>query len=416
MKIHSGAVNIEAQNPTNHYRIIETISEGRVFRLFKARYGTKYVILKTTHIQDAMHNEILRREYEMGKTLSHACIVSTLAFEENTPVGPAIVLEYIEGVTLGEFLLTPEHNRNIGHFDKLSDRYLSVTKRKHLLHDILDGVDYLHHRGILHNDIKPDNILINKLGHARIIDFGLSSSYDSIYTGVIGGSEGFTAPEILHPSVTEPVDVLLTDREKVPDGNNGPRGTNSNKTERYKASSDIYSLGLIIQLLLGNKYQKIVKKCTMLEPGARYQSIGELKRALFLKRTLPWAVCASILVLIIAFFAILPTAHRIEQTSKEADYKAEATAFLDSAYQTTLQRIEKLPYHESAKGAKDFYLKYYNDIYLQLPNEKRPAFDKVLSEQITVLDSLSQGLPTLLNLPVEELEPIYQEIIQWSKE
>lgn len=375
MKINSGTVDIEPQNPTNHYSIIETISEGRVFRLFKARYGTKYVILKTTHIQDAMHSEILRREYEMGKTLSHACIVSTLAFEENTPVGPAIVLEYIDGVTLGEY---------------------KSAGTEHLLHDILDGVDYLHHRGILHNDLKPDNILINKLGHARIIDFGLSSSYDSIYTGVIGGSEGFTAPEILHPSV--------------------PPGTSTGSvTGGYKASSDIYSLGLIIQLLFGNKYQKIVKKCTMLEPEARYQSIGELKRALFLKRALPWAVCASILVLIIAFFAILPTAHRIEKTSKEADYKAEATAFLDSAYQTTLQRIKKLPYNESAKGAKDFYLKYYNDIYLQLPNEKRPAFNEVLSEQIVVLDSLSQGLPTLLNLPVEELDPIYQEVIQWGK-
>ncbi|MED9996025.1 MAG: serine/threonine-protein kinase [Paludibacteraceae bacterium] len=364
MKMYSGAVNIEPQNPTNHYSIIETISEGRVFSLFKARYGTKYVILKTTHIHDAMHSEILRREYEMGKTLSHACIVSTLAFEENTPVGPAIVLEYIDGVTLGEY---------------------KFPGTEHLLHDILDGVDYLHHRGILHNDLKPDNILINKLGHARIIDFGLSSSYDSIYTGVIGGSEGFTAPEIL-------------------------------QGEGYAgASSDIYSLGLIIQLLFGNTYQKIVKKCTMLEPEARYQSIGELKRALFVKRALPWAGCAGILVLIIAFFAILPTAHRMEQTSKEANYQAEATAFLDSAYQTTVQRIEKLPYHESAKGAKDFYLKYYNDIYLQLPNEKRPAYDAVLSEQIAVLDSLSKGLPTLLNLPVEELDPIYQEIIQWSK-
>ena len=268
MRIHSGAVNIEPQNPTNHYSILETISEGRVFSLFKARYGTKYVILKTTHIHDAMHSEILRREYEMGKTLSHACIVSTLAFEENTPVGPAIVLEYIEGVTLSEY-----YSRSLSLSKCPRNTSTSVTKRKHLLHDILDGVDYLHHRGILHNDLKPDNILINKLGHARIIDFGLSSSYDSIYTGVIGGSEGFTAPEIL-------------------------------QGEGYAgASSDIYSLGLIIQLLFGNTYQKIVKKCTMIEPEARYQSIGELKRALFVKRALPWAVCAGILVLIIAFFA-----------------------------------------------------------------------------------------------------------------
>ena len=153
----------------------------------------------------------------------------------------------------------------------------------------------------------------------------------------------------------------------------------------------------------------------MIEPEARYQSIGELKRALFVKRALPWALCAGILVLIIAFFAILPTAHRIEQTSKESDYKAEATAFLDSAYQTTLDRIEKLPYKETATGAKDFYLKYYNDNYTTIPQEKRSAFDEVLSEQIVVLDSISKDLPTLLNLPVEMLEPIYQEIIQWGK-
>ncbi|MBQ2025821.1 MAG: protein kinase, partial [Paludibacteraceae bacterium] len=191
MKMYSGAVNIEPQNPTNHYSIIETISEGRVFSLFKARYGTKYVILKTTHIHDAMHSEILRREYEMGKTLSHACIVSTLAFEENTPIGPAIVLEYIDGVTLGEY-----DSRSLSLSKCPRNTSTSATK-EHLLHNILNGVDYLHHRGILHNDLKPDNILINKLGNARIIDFGLSSSYDSIYTGVIGGSEGFTAPEIL---------------------------------------------------------------------------------------------------------------------------------------------------------------------------------------------------------------------------
>ena len=111
----------------------------------------------------------------------------------------------------------------------------------------------------------------------------------------------------------------------------------------------------------------------------------------------------------------MPTAHRIEQTSKEADYKAEATAFLDSAYQTALQRIKKLPYNESAKGAKDFYLKYYNDIYSQLPNEKRSAYDVVLSEQIVVLDSLTKGLPTILTLPTEDLDLIYREVAQWGK-
>ena len=48
-------------------------------------------------------------------------------------------------------------------------------------------------------------------------------------------------------------------------------------------------------------------------------------------------------------------------------------------------------------------------------HEKRPAFNEVLSEQIVVLDSLTKGLPTMLTLPTEELEPIYQEVIQWGK-
>jgi hypothetical protein len=112
---------------------------------------------------------------------------------------------------------------------------------------------------------------------------------------------------------------------------------------------------------------------------------------------------------------LLPTAKEIQTVHQEADYKAEAVAFLDSAYQTTLQRIEKLPYHETATGARNFYLKYYNDIYSTLPQEKRSAYDVVLSEQIVVLDSLTKGLPTILTLPTEELDPIYQEVVQWGK-
>lgn len=110
------------------YIIESTISEGKIFVLHKARRGTKYVILKTTRIKDAMFTEILRREYEIGLTLSHACIVSTIAFEEDTPVGTAIVMEYIDGVTLTHYL---------------SQSTPSSKQRKHILNNILEGIDYL---------------------------------------------------------------------------------------------------------------------------------------------------------------------------------------------------------------------------------------------------------------------------------
>ena len=352
------------------YIIENTISEGRTFILYKARCGTKYVILKTTREKDAMLCEILRREYEIGKTLSHASVVSTIDFDENTPVGPAIVLEYIDGITLREYLSKCQKGR---------------ANNVHILHDILDGIDFLHHCGILHNDIKPDNIIINKLGYARIIDFGLSSSYDSIYSGVIGGSEGYSAPEILN--------------------GNGHAG----------APSDIYSLGLIIRELSPKKYKKISAKCTQIDPSLRYQSIGKLKKAIILADSKPYLITSIIAIAIIAFFALLPTAKEIQTVSQEADYKAEISYSLDSAYQNTLKRIEMFPFHETAHAARDFYLMYCNNIYSSLPQEKRSAYDAVLSEQIVVLDSLTKGLPTMLTLPNEEQDSIYMELISWSE-
>lgn len=352
------------------YIIESTISEGRTFILYKARCGTKYVILKTTREKDAMLCEILRREYEIGKTLSHASVVSTIDFDENTPVGPAIVLEYIDGITLREYLSKCQKGR---------------ANNVHILHDILDGIDFLHHCGILHNDIKPDNIIINKLGYARIIDFGLSSSYDSIYSGVIGGSEGYSAPEILN--------------------GNGHAG----------APSDIYSLGLIIRELSPKKYKKISAKCTQIDPSLRYQSIGKLKKAIILADSKPYLITSIIAIAIIAFFALLPTAKEIQTVSQKADYKAEITYSLDSAYQNTLKRIEMFPFHETAHAARNFYLMYCNNIYSTLPQEKRSAYDAVLSEQIVVLDSLTKGLPTMLTLPNEEQDSIYMELISWSE-
>lgn len=102
--------------------ILGTISEGQMFRILKARKGSKYVILKTPVVSDAMSLDILRREYELACNLYHPCIVVTIGFEEKTPEGPAIVMEYIDGTNMRDFLTS------------------SPTKeqRKAVLQDILD--------------------------------------------------------------------------------------------------------------------------------------------------------------------------------------------------------------------------------------------------------------------------------------
>ena len=69
----------------------------------------------------------------------------------------------------------------------------SPAGRKAVLQVIRDGVEYLHRRDIMHNDLKPANTLVTRTGTARIIDFGLSASTDSIYRGCLGGTDGYSA-------------------------------------------------------------------------------------------------------------------------------------------------------------------------------------------------------------------------------
>ena len=228
-----------------------------MFRTLKARHGTRYVALKAAVEDNAMSVSLLRREYELCRDLSHPCVVSILGFEEDTPAGPAIEMEYISGRTLDEFVATAP----------------SAAQRRAVLNDILDGMDYLHHRGILHNDLKPDNIVVNANGAARIIDFGLSVSEDSVYDGAVGGTCGYSAPEVLQG-----------------DGSAG-------------AASDIYSLGLIINLLFGGRcYRRVARRCSRPEPAERFQSIPDLRKALAAtdRRPFIWTGTGALLLVLSA--------------------------------------------------------------------------------------------------------------------
>lgn len=226
-----------------------------------------------------MSVSLLRREYDLCRDLSHPCVVSILGFEEDTPAGPAIEMEYISGRTLDEFVATAP----------------SAAQRRAVLNDILDGKDYLHHRGILHNDLKPDNIVVNANGAARIIDFGLSVSEDSVYAGAVGGTCGYSAPEVLQG-----------------DGSAG-------------AASDIYSLGLIINLLFGGRrYRRVARRCSRPEPAERFQSIPDLRKALTAadRRPFIWAGTGTLLLVLSAVVYALDVKNRnageqIETFSKQ---------------------------------------------------------------------------------------------------
>lgn len=330
-----------------HIELLGIISEGRMFRIHKARRGTKYIILKSAVRSDAMTTEFLRREYELGSTLSHSCIVTTLGFQEDTPAGPALILEYVEGQSLDEFL-------SAGPSDSAKDR---------IIDDILDGVDYLHHRGVLHNDIKPSNIVINPHGAARIIDFGLSISDDSVYKGCMGGSQGYSAPEIM--------------------AGKGPAG----------AASDLYSIGLLIRQMSGRKYRRVVDRCCRQSPSERYKSIPSLKRAIALRRFLPVAA-AAVIFAVFVLTLILPS--KVETVVTESSHNAlkdRLRTEMSSFYISARDSMFRQQTFYDASLFKGEYLLRYVHFRDSIPADQRLACEEIFAEHSAVLDSILLSLP-----------------------
>jgi serine/threonine protein kinase len=358
--------------PRDRIIVLDTISRGRTFSVLKARRSTKFVTLKVANTPDAMYSEMLRREYELGATLSHGCIAATLGFEEDTELGAAIVMEYVEGVTLDKFIASKP----------------SRSARERILRDILDGVEYLHHRGLLHNDLKPQNIIINRYGAARIIDFGLSASDDSLWSGCVGGSNTFSAPEILKGK--------------------GATG----------AASDIYSVGRLIDIIFeGGRYGRIVRRCVEEEPKRRYGSIAELRHAIARHRRRPFVVAGASFVVATTLALILPAINqtleernRANEELHQAEIRNEIAEVVNQNYTSSLDIVKEQQYSEFAVMARGVYTINFCKYRDALPSKQRILAEEIFVEHIRSFDSLIFALPKVADQPAPKRDSLVQMI------
>ncbi|KIP12516.1 hypothetical protein PHLGIDRAFT_81740 [Phlebiopsis gigantea 11061_1 CR5-6] len=168
---------------------------GRVYLALNATTGemiaVKQVEIPRTASDKDDHRQVtvveaLKLESETLKDLDHPNIVQYLGFEE-TPTFLSIFLEYVPGGSIASCL------RKHGKFDE------EVTKS--FTGQILGGLEYLHSKGILHRDLKADNILVETTGICKISDFGISRRTDDIdmaaaYTSM-QGTVFWMAPEVI---------------------------------------------------------------------------------------------------------------------------------------------------------------------------------------------------------------------------
>lgn len=382
------------------------VSESRMFRIYKARKGTKYVILKVAVSSDAMTLEVLRREYELSWDLNHPCIARAVGFEKESPVGPAILMEYIEGMTLDDFIASNP----------------SRSQRKVVLQDIMDGIDYLHHRGIIHNDLKPDNIIITGSGRARILDFGLSASNDSIYRGCLGGTDGYTAPEILRG-----------------EGTAGP-------------ASDIYSIGKLMLLLFDGKvYRHIARRCISVRPSERPQDILTLRRQINRRERMPYVVVAAVAVLLAVCLLVIAFVkqksemegqieHRVVSYSEKMEDSLKVQKMqrietirqryekdLGPAYREIVEKIKGAEYKEVAQVLTipyyELLMPYMDSVYRKYPSlpdgsvaDETLVMGMVYTDYQRVIDSMLNVLPSINSLPSAERDSVQFVIEKISKQ
>jgi serine/threonine protein kinase len=131
------------------------------------RYGRRFVLKalapETASLTDYRLQQ--EQEFQLGIQLVHPNIATTYSLEEVEGVGRCIVQEWIDGVTLGEWLQTKP----------------SKASRERVLNQVLDALEYIHGLQLVHHDLKTDNILITRNGaNAKLIDFGLSAADASV--------------------------------------------------------------------------------------------------------------------------------------------------------------------------------------------------------------------------------------------
>ena len=164
-------------------------------------------------------------------------ILPKIFFVTESDEHTTIVEEYIHGQTLQEFL---NANGN-----------LSEALCIDLLKQLCCGLAEIHKHRIIHRDIKPSNIMLTATKTIKLIDFDASritkneQTYDTQYLG----TRGYAAPEQYGFGQTD-------------------------------IRTDIYAIGATFKELLGNEYHgrllAVLDKCTALNPGNRYQTVGEL--------------------------------------------------------------------------------------------------------------------------------------------
>ena len=212
------------------YAVVAELSRKNGCRVLRMRNKSsqKDLILRLFDTPVAAYDEL----YKI-KCAHLPLIYDTIPLED----GQAVIEEYIDGLTVAQVME--------------SGRYSYLGARR-VISALCDALDVLHRQGLVHRDVKPENVMIDKNGRVVLIDFNAARKVSQADKDtVIMGTVGYASPEQLGVTQSD-------------------------------ARTDIYALGVLLNVMVSGKHPsqqlakgkagKIVRRCTMVNPDERYQS------------------------------------------------------------------------------------------------------------------------------------------------
>jgi serine/threonine-protein kinase len=266
------------------YRIDGFVGEGGMGRVYRASdlQAARPVAIKQlspSYAEDRPAVERFRREIEVAQKLDHQNLVRV--YDAGKWEGMSyLAMEYVDGDSLKERIQQR----------KTVDPESAVA----LLLQLCDGLEAIHDQGVVHRDVKPANVLIDRSGTVKLCDFGLAFTEGVTLTRLTESGASMGTPEYMAPEQIEgkrvdsradiyALGVLMyeTFTGEIPFTGDSPLAVALQHLNRAALPPRMRNPALPIYL------DRIVLKAMEKEPGARYQSVAEIREELSQRRRAP---------------------------------------------------------------------------------------------------------------------------------
>lgn len=186
--------SIEAGGGFAGYRLVRVLGQGATGSVWEATQGGRRVAIKVLSpsvLADEGFLDRFRREFEVARRFNHPRLVTCHALGEVKDTF-YIVMDYLDGGTLRQLL----EKGPVGLKQAL----------KYAL-QMAQGLSHAHGMGVIHRDLKPDNVLVDQDGQLALADFGLARATDSktiTVTGTVMGTPAYLPPDFLRGEKATP--------------------------------------------------------------------------------------------------------------------------------------------------------------------------------------------------------------------